>query len=148
MLLTAEFRCHWKIIHLCAGAFNYAGLFRRDPHRLKTVISWLGRHHAALLRCLVLCLAQNLRVDDLVDREALHLLEVLADAIIMLTLQQVGQWHEWFALSWLSRWELDGLGYPLVAAIAWKKDASQFSPWFEQGITACHVEHSSVDALT
>ena len=47
-------------------------------------------------------------IHDFIDREALHLLKVLADTVIMLSVQKVAQRHEWFALC-RRAWNVDRL---------------------------------------
>ena len=44
-----------------------------------------------------LCLDKNLGVHDLVYRESLHLVEVLAHSVVVVPLQQILQRDEWFA---------------------------------------------------
>ena len=47
-------------------------------------------------------------IHNFINREALHLLEVLADTVIMLSVQKVAQRHEWFALC-RRAWNIDRL---------------------------------------
>lgn len=65
----------------------------------------------------------------------------------MLSLQQIGQGYEWFALGCLGWRELDGLRDALIAAIAF--NLSQLKARLvKQGVTARHVQVTRADTLT